>query len=71
MYVHYAIVNFFRRVIDVNLIGTFNVLRLAAVQISKQEPVDGNEDGERGLIVNVASVAAFEGQVRSSNIIAY
>ena len=50
----------FRRVIDVNLIGTFNVIRLAAQAISENE---GGEDGERGVIVNTASVAAFEGQI--------
>jgi NAD(P)-dependent dehydrogenase (short-subunit alcohol dehydrogenase family) len=51
----------FKRVIDVNLIGTFNVLRLAAAQMAKQDPV--TEDGGRGVIINTASVAAFEGQV--------
>jgi 3-hydroxyacyl-CoA dehydrogenase/3-hydroxy-2-methylbutyryl-CoA dehydrogenase len=51
----------FKRVIDVNLIGTFNVLRLVAAQMAKQEPV--TEDGGRGVIINTASVAAFEGQV--------
>jgi len=51
----------FRRVIDVNLIGTFNVLRLAAAQMGRQDPV--TEDGGRGVIINTASVAAFEGQV--------
>ncbi|MCC9305809.1 SDR family NAD(P)-dependent oxidoreductase [Kitasatospora sp. RB6PN24] len=50
----------FRTVIDVNLIGTFNVMRLAAEAIARHEP-DGN--GQRGLIVNTASIAAFEGQV--------
>ncbi|MDI3257061.1 MAG: 3-hydroxyacyl-CoA dehydrogenase [Kyrpidia sp.] len=50
----------FTRVIQVNLIGTFNVLRLAAEAMSEGEP---NEDGERGVIVNTASVAAFEGQI--------
>jgi NAD(P)-dependent dehydrogenase (short-subunit alcohol dehydrogenase family) len=50
----------FRTVIAVNLIGTFNVLRLAAAQISKAEALD---HGERGVIVNTASVAAFDGQV--------
>ncbi len=51
----------FRRVIDVNLIGTFNVLRLCAEQMMKQEPV--NNDGERGVIINTASIAAYEGQI--------
>lgn len=50
----------FRRTIEVNLIGTFNVLRLAAEAISRQEP---DEHGQRGVIINTASVAAFEGQV--------
>ena len=49
----------FRRVIDVNLIGTFNALRLAARRMAELEPVDG----ERGVAVHTASVAAFEGQV--------
>lgn len=49
----------FKRVIEVNLVGTFNVLRLAAQRMAEGEPVDG----ERGVIVNTASVAAFEGQV--------
>jgi NAD(P)-dependent dehydrogenase (short-subunit alcohol dehydrogenase family) len=50
----------FSRVINVNLIGTFNVLRLAAEAMTKNEP---GPDGERGVIVNTASVAAFEGQI--------
>lgn len=50
----------FQRVIQVNLIGTFNVIRLASAVIATMEP---NEDGERGVIVNTASVAAFEGQI--------
>jgi NAD(P)-dependent dehydrogenase (short-subunit alcohol dehydrogenase family) len=49
----------FRTVIGVNLVGTFNVLRLAASAMSKTDPVDG----ERGVIVNTASVAAFDGQI--------
>lgn len=51
----------FRTVITVNLLGTFNVMRLAADAISKTEPVD--EYGQRGVVINTASVAAFEGQV--------
>jgi NAD(P)-dependent dehydrogenase (short-subunit alcohol dehydrogenase family) len=47
-----------RRVIDVNLLGTFNVVRLAAAAMQVVEPVDG----ERGVIVNTASIAAFDGQ---------
>lgn len=51
----------FETVIRVNLVGTFNVMTLAAEAIAATEPVD--DDGQRGLIVNTASVAAFEGQV--------
>ncbi|HVK99516.1 MAG TPA: 3-hydroxyacyl-CoA dehydrogenase [Dongiaceae bacterium] len=51
----------FQKVISVNLIGTFNVTRLAAEAMSKNTPV--TEDGERGVIINTASVAAFDGQV--------
>ncbi len=50
----------FTRVIQVNLIGTFNVLRLAADAMSRFEPTDA---GERGVIVNTSSVCAFEGQL--------
>lgn len=50
----------FRKIIEVNLIGTFNVLRLAAERIAKTEPL---KQEERGVIINTASVAAFEGQV--------
>jgi NAD(P)-dependent dehydrogenase (short-subunit alcohol dehydrogenase family) len=50
----------FRRTIEVNLVGTFNVLRLAAAHMVKNPPDAG---GERGVIVNTASVAAFEGQI--------
>jgi NAD(P)-dependent dehydrogenase (short-subunit alcohol dehydrogenase family) len=50
----------FERVIRVNLIGTFNMLRLAAAEMSETEPL---EDNERGVIVNTASIAAFDGQV--------
>ena len=50
----------FTRVIGVNLIGSFNALRLAAAIMSGNQP---NEDGERGVIVNTASAAAFEGQI--------
>lgn len=48
----------FRHVLDVNLIGTFNTIRLFAAALSEQEPV--TDDGERGVIVNTASVAAYE-----------
>jgi len=50
----------FERVVRINLIGTYNVIRLAAARIA---PLAGLEDGERGVIVNTASVAAFDGQV--------
>lgn len=50
----------FARVIQVNLIGSFNLLRLAAEAMSKQAANDG---GERGIIINTASVAAFDGQI--------
>ena len=50
----------FRRTVEINLIGTFNMLRLAAAAMSKNTP---NAQGERGVIVNTASVAAFDGQV--------
>jgi len=50
----------FMHVIRVNLIGTFNVARLAAWAIARNEP---NPDGERGVIINTASVAAFDGQI--------
>jgi len=52
----------FRRTIEVNLVGTFNVLRLAAARMAQGEPEEGPE-GQRGLIVNTASVAAYEGQI--------
>ena len=50
----------FERVIRINLIGTFNMLRLAADEMAAADPL---EEGERGLIVNTASIAAYEGQV--------
>jgi NAD(P)-dependent dehydrogenase (short-subunit alcohol dehydrogenase family) len=50
----------FRRVIEINLIGSFNILRLAAADMAALEPM---AEGERGLIVNTASVAAYEGQI--------
>lgn len=49
----------FRRVLEVNLVGTFNVLSKAAFRMAQLEPLEG----ERGVIVNTASVAAFEGQI--------
>jgi NAD(P)-dependent dehydrogenase (short-subunit alcohol dehydrogenase family) len=50
----------FAKTVSINLIGTFNMMRLAADAIAKEDP---GEDGERGVIVNTASVAAFEGQI--------
>jgi NAD(P)-dependent dehydrogenase (short-subunit alcohol dehydrogenase family) len=50
----------YRKIIEVNLIGTFNVLRLAAEAIAK---TDADENGQRGVIINTASIAAFDGQV--------
>jgi NAD(P)-dependent dehydrogenase (short-subunit alcohol dehydrogenase family) len=52
--------DWFSRVIEINLIGTFNAIRLAAATMVKNDP---NAGGERGVIVNTASVAAFEGQI--------
>ncbi len=54
----------FRALVDLNLVGTFNISRLAAAHMSKNEPedpVDG--EGERGVIINTSSIAAFEGQI--------
>ncbi len=53
----------FQRVINVNLVGSFNMIRLAADAMSRAEP---NAAGERGVIVNTASVAAFDGQIGQS-----
>lgn len=50
----------FKKVVDINLIGTFNMNRLAAFAMSKNTP---QETGERGVLINTASVAAFEGQI--------
>lgn len=50
----------FSKVIQVNLIGTFNIMRLAAADMATREP---NADGERGVIINTASVAAYEGRL--------
>jgi 3-hydroxyacyl-CoA dehydrogenase/3-hydroxy-2-methylbutyryl-CoA dehydrogenase len=51
---------FFVIIFQVNSVGTFNVIRLSVGLIGENEP---NEDGERGVIINTASVAAFDGQV--------
>lgn len=50
----------FEKTIKINLVGTFNVIRLAAFSMEKNEP---NGDGERGVIINTASVAAYDGQI--------
>ncbi len=50
----------FERAIKVNLIGTFNVIRLAAMKMSENAP---NDEGERGVIINTASIAAYDGQI--------
>jgi NAD(P)-dependent dehydrogenase (short-subunit alcohol dehydrogenase family) len=50
----------YKKVIEINLIGTFNMMRLFAAALSTAEPLDG---GERGVIISTASVAAFEGQI--------
>ena len=50
----------FKKVIEINLIGTFNMMRLFAANLSKAEPLEG---GERGVIIQTASVAAYEGQI--------
>ncbi len=50
----------FRKVVDLNLISSFNVARLAAEHMARNEP---NDDGERGVIISTASIAAFEGQI--------
>ncbi|WP_283138741.1 SDR family NAD(P)-dependent oxidoreductase [Rhizohabitans arisaemae] len=50
----------YRRVIEINLIGTFNLMRIGAAAIAKTEPVDA--DGQRGVVINTASVAGIEGQ---------
>ena len=52
--------DFFQKVVNINLIGTFNVIRLAAFEMQNNEAEGG---GERGIIINTASVAAFDGQI--------
>ena len=52
----------FARVVNINLVGSFNMLRVAAAQMARQAP---NADGERGVLINTASVAAFDGQSAS------
>jgi NAD(P)-dependent dehydrogenase (short-subunit alcohol dehydrogenase family) len=53
-------INIFEMVIRINLIGTFNVIRLAATEMLRNTP---NADGERGVLINTASIAAFDGQI--------
>jgi len=53
----------FTKVVQVNLVGTFNVIRLAAQAIAANDPVGGPDGEERGVLVNTASVAAFDGQI--------
>jgi NAD(P)-dependent dehydrogenase (short-subunit alcohol dehydrogenase family) len=50
----------FRKVIDINLIGTFNLMRIGAAAVARTDPVDA--DGQRGVVINTASVAGLEGQ---------
>lgn len=52
--------DFFNKVINVNLCGSFNIMRLAADDMQNRDP---NDDGERGVIISTASVAAYEGQI--------
>lgn len=52
--------DFYSKVIQVNLVGSFNIMRLAADQMQNRDP---NEDGERGVIISTASIAAFDGQI--------
>jgi NAD(P)-dependent dehydrogenase (short-subunit alcohol dehydrogenase family) len=58
----------FLKVVTVNLVGTFNVLRLAAAAMAATEPL---EDGERGVVVNTASIAAYDGQIGQIGQLAY
>lgn len=53
-------IELFKKVVEINLIGTFNVIRLAAARMAENSP---NEEGERGVLVNTASAAAFDGQI--------
>ena len=54
-------INIFRKIIDINLIGNFDVMRWAAFHMQKNEP--DNPEGERGVVINTASAAAFDGQI--------
>ena len=53
----------FARIVNINLVGTFNVLRLGAERMAKTEPIGPENSQERGVIINTASVAAFDGQI--------
>jgi NAD(P)-dependent dehydrogenase (short-subunit alcohol dehydrogenase family) len=53
----------FQRIIEINLVGTFNVIRLAAERMSRLDLVEESRAEERGVIVNTASIAAFDGQI--------
>ncbi len=53
----------FAKVLSVNVVGTFNVCRLAAARLAAAPPFDTSADGERGVLINTASVAAFDGQI--------
>lgn len=55
----------FRTTIDFYLVAVFNVMRLAAAAIARQEPIGDSTENNRGVIVNTASVAAYEGQIGS------
>jgi NAD(P)-dependent dehydrogenase (short-subunit alcohol dehydrogenase family) len=54
---------FFQQTVDLNLVGTFNSVRLAAAAMAANDPPPGDADGERGVIVTTASVAGYEGQI--------
>ena len=55
--------NKFARIVNINLVGTFNVLRLGAERMVKTQPIGSPDSQERGVIINTASVAAFDGQI--------
>ena len=55
--------NKFARIVNINLVDTFNVLRLGAERMAKTDPVGPSDSPERGVIINTASVAAFDGQI--------
>ena len=53
----------FARIVNINLVGTFNVLRLGAERMARTDPIGPDTSAERGVIINTASVAAFDGQI--------